>query len=97
MSLDDLGKWAGALFVPLGAAIGMVWKKVDNALPRAEFIEFLERQEKTEESFRENIRKLYENAEKDRKDTRELHHTHANKMHEMELRLLLEIRGIGRD
>ncbi len=65
MTDSDFLKWAGGLIsAALSGAVGWVWKKADGAATREEL-----RLANTE--FRDMARKLFENAEADRKDNRE--------------------------
>jgi NH3-dependent NAD+ synthetase len=97
MSLDsDPGFWrqiSGWLWAALTVPLGVLWKKADNALSKQEFKEFVTESKEVRKELRDSVLKLFENAEEDRRLTREAIHNMNNRMHAMHIDLLDKIAG----
>lgn len=84
-----LGDWLwGLLLIP----VGLVWRKADSAVSKAEFQEELQRHrnENREEhrDFRETMKELFNNAESDRRDVNLKLEQMSREMHEQHVELL---------
>ena len=65
----DPGLWkqlSGWLWGVLAVPLAMLWRKADNAVPREEMREHLADDKETHAEFRETMKTLFTNAERDR-------------------------------
>lgn len=76
-------KWLwGVVLIPLG----IIWKRADNAVQKPEF-------ELNRQTTRDDIRKLYENAEHDRKLVRDGFDQLSREIHETHIALINRMDG----
>lgn len=78
MEWKDVANWLwAALLIPLG----ILWRKADNAVQKEEF-------ERNKQTVREDIRQLYQNAEKDRQLMRDGFDRLSAEIHEVHVSML---------
>lgn len=81
MDWQDVAKWLWGLFlIPLA----ILWRKADNAVQKEDF-------EKHKSVVREDIRQLYQNAEKDRQLVRDGFDKLSAEIHEVHVAMLNKI------
>ena len=74
MTPDESGIWKEALtaaMAGISGAVAWIWRKVDGAATRQDLKDAIQASEKADETMRESMVKLFDNAEADRRHSDE--------------------------
>ena len=93
--IEDPGLWkqiSAWLWTLLALPVASLWKKVDNAVLKEDFKEFIKASREADETLRETTKELFRNAEADRAAVNEKFNTMQETIHRMHVDLLSKIR-----